>query len=158
MEDHEHLTVSEYHRKLATLLDGDRAAHGWACVMAFYSAYHIARWALRRDARFDDPAALTALNPELIPDDRHTDRHRAKGRQGGSNGFGINYLVGLFYPNASRAYTALYQASLEVRYKQVRMAELPPAGRLTELLDDVCANIVPEVLDPNTSKIAPTSP
>lgn len=149
MEDHEHLTVSEYHRKLAETLAGTAAGHGWACVMAFYSAYHTARWALRRDPRFDDPVALTALHPDLIPDDRHTDRHRARGRQGGSNGFGLNYLVTLLYPDAGSAYLKLYDASVEVRYKQVRMAVLPSRERLLELLDEVCAHIMPAVIRPD---------
>ncbi len=147
MQDHEHATASEQHRQLSVALAGT-AAHGWACVMAHYAAYHTARWALLLDERFTDLDELKALNPHLTTEDRYVERHHARGRQDGSTGFGVNHLVRLLYPAAARPYEKLYQASIEVRYGLSQAHLLPPADRIEPLLDEVCVIITQAVAVP----------
>lgn len=79
MEDHEHLSRHAYHRQIGGLMAETDAGHPWACVVYFYAAFHLIRWALLRDPRFDDVPALKRIDERLIPDDRHVQRHKARG-------------------------------------------------------------------------------
>lgn len=139
MEDHAHLSRYDYHRKIGLTLAQTDVGHPWGCVAMFYAAYHSARWALQRDDRFDDLAALKAINPNLMPEDRNTTKHKARRSRGNHHvpDFGVSDLVLLLYPTAASAYDKLHHASIEVRYDEGDVRKLPSATRLEKLLDGV---------------------
>lgn len=108
----------------------------WATVCFFYSAYHLVRCAILRDPIFDDPARLTALNRDLLPDDRYVSRH--KGRKNRfEKEWGLNELVLVLYRHVAGPYDLLHQASITVRYGSGL-----PAGwldRSSDQLDQIVA-------------------
>lgn len=159
MDDHEHLTRWEQHRQIGLLLAETPVGHPWGCVACFYAAFHVARWAMLMDRRFDDLTALKAIHPHLQPDDRRTNKHKARrGSAGGTPDFGVNDLVLLLYPSASRSYERLHQASIEVRYEKGDPAKLPSAEQLEEYMDTVYRVLATTVLGSDTTKSGPAHP
>lgn len=109
----EHLVRSARHRKVGEALDPDE----WGAVCFFYSAFHLVRHALRIDPVFDDPTALSRINPQLTPGDRHCSRHHGfRNTPRGERIWGINELVTLLYRPIAFDYERLHQASIAVRY------------------------------------------
>lgn len=127
----EHLVRAARHRKVGEALIDDE----WAAVCFFYSAYHIVRHALREDPIFDDPTALSRINPELTPADRHVSRHQARKGAPGGRQWGINELVTLLYRPIAVDYDRLHQASIEVRYS--RGLTSPPMADLLASLEAI---------------------
>lgn len=147
MQDHEHLSRQDYHRSFAATLAGaSPVAHPWACVIGFYAAFHSARWALQCDRRFDDEDVLRTIHPDLRSEDRRTAKHKARRGPGANADFGVNDLVLMLYPKASRPYELLHQASIEVRYNQGRPHVLPDADKMLEMVDDVHAAVVDVIM------------
>lgn len=151
MEDHAHLSRQAYHRQIGLVLADLEVSHPWGCVVVFYAAYHSARWALQCDQRFNDMAALKAINPHLVPELKNTAKHKTRGPLGRGPEFGVNDLVALLYPAASPAYEKLHQASIEVRYEAGRPQVLPPYERLVELVDEVHAGVAAVVMGSATA-------
>jgi hypothetical protein len=113
------------------------ADNEWAAVCYFYAAYQLAIAAISDDPIFDDLQRLQGVNAELLPDDRHTTRH--KGRKNTSHGreWGVNELMLLLYGQAvGAAYEKLHHASVCVRYEPP--LRTPPA-RAREWLDVILA-------------------
>lgn len=128
-------------RALAHAAVGDAliaaAQNEWAAVCYFYAAYQIAIAAISDDPVFDDPDRLRRVKVGLIPDDRHTTRHR--GRKNGRDGreWGVNELMLVLYTQpVAAAYDKLHKASVSVRYEPP--LRTPPA-RAREWLDVVLA-------------------
>lgn len=145
MVDHEHLRCAREHRRQAEVLL-DTPVHAWAVVITFYSAYHLARWALLCDSRFQDLTALKAIDDRLIPDDRFAQQHQA--RRGKSNSkFGVNDLMSLMYSKVAADYVNLHAASVDVRYKSIpTWASLPNREQALAALDRVEAHLVEVIL------------
>ncbi len=92
--------------------------------------YHLIKAALLRDPVWSDLRSLTAINVDLTPEQRFTDRHRGRRRIGSNQPreWGINDLVFVLYRPAARFYERLHQASIDVRYGTGL-----PAGALPDL-------------------------
>lgn len=146
MQDHDHLSRQDYHRRLAGTLASAPVAHPWACVVGFYAAFHSARWALQCDRRFDDEDTLEAIHPHLRPNDRRPAKHKARRGPGPMADFGVNDLVLLLYPKASKSYELLHQASIEVRYNQGRLHLLPGAEQMIAMVDEVHAEVAAVIM------------
>lgn len=108
-----HLARAEHHRKIGNVLA--ESGQPWAAVPLFYSAYHLARHALRSDPIFDDPARLGRLTLQVGPEDQYAYHHHSRGRKQEGN-WGVNDLLAFLYPHAATGYEELHQASNEVRY------------------------------------------
>lgn len=127
----EHVDRARYHRKAGDALF-HAARHQWSAVCYFYSAYHLARGALRDDPIFSNLGELKQVNDRLIPDDRFAEKHQM--RRGSEKNFGVNDLVELIYPEIAVAYAELHGASVAVRYEQGTSI---PVGDLAENLEDI---------------------
>jgi hypothetical protein len=110
-----HLSRAAEHRRVGEALR-TAAQEPWAAVCYFYSAYHLVRYALRRDPIFDNPTALTRINVELYPDLRDISRHHGRKRTTPRE-WGINELVLVLYRPIAAPYNKLHQASIDIRYE-----------------------------------------
>lgn len=135
LREDEHRARAARHRVIGELLhdSGDE----WGAVPMFYSAYHLMKAALLRDPIWDQLGPLQRLNRDLIPDDRHTDRHKGRRRGDQPREWGINELVQKLYPPASGPYERLHQASILVRYGAGLPSEAMPS--LATSLERICA-------------------
>ena len=113
--DH-HWTVAQ-----ALYASGDE----WAAVCGFYSCYQLVRASMEKDPIFSDRALLSAVHPNLYPEDRHETKHSKGGLS--KPAFGVNEIVTLVYPHIKREYAALHLASCDIRYE----AGLPARTRLS---------------------------
>lgn len=117
-----HLERAARHRKVGDALCS--AGDEWAAVCYFYSAYHLVQHALLSDPVFDNPTALTAIQPLLTPDHRYTHAHKGRQRSGHVREFGVNELVLQLYRPIASKYNQLHQASIHVRYESGLVLQL----------------------------------
>jgi hypothetical protein len=125
LREEEHLARAEQHLKVGNVLVETRQE--WGAVALFYSAYHRVKAAMLRDPIWGQVNALQAVHQDLIPDDRYIERHHGRRRRGEPREWGVNELVAVLYPSATRAYEQLHQASIDVRYSTGLPAGALPA-------------------------------
>lgn len=114
LRQEQHLVRAARHDKIGRLLS--ESGDEWGAVALFYGAYHRVKAALITDPIWDDIGQLQAIHSDLVPDDRLIERHRGRRRSGAPREWGINELVQTLYPEITRAYERLHQASISVRY------------------------------------------
>lgn len=133
LREQDHVARAERHRKIGDLLAD--AGDEWAAVPLFYSGYHYVKAALLCDPIWGDLQSLVAISPELMPQDRYTERHKGRRRPTSSPEWGINDLVLKLYRSSAGGYDRLHQGSISVRYGMGL-----PEGALPQLracLDDL---------------------
>lgn len=116
----DHATRATEHHATGDVLC--RAGDDWAAVCYFYASLHRLKAALLKDPIFHDPIAMAAKNSALRPDDRFCDKHRGRSERQADGTYlkshGLIDLAGILYPTVDLAYSTLFTASLDVRYKR----------------------------------------
>lgn len=137
MDASEHLERAARHRETGVKLAADEDE--WAVVCYFYAAVHHVHHALLTDPIFDNPTALSRIDPELTMADRDVTRHTSRPRTGPNKPklWGRSDLVLRLYHEIYRDYELLYSASISVRYHDgISTSDLPT---YLEALDRIAA-------------------